>query len=523
MKKPCGHICFVLLMFFCVQFSFAQTKIDFREGSFYVSIKATTTDATTSEGRDFTAKELATLEFFDVPSPKVTVSIYNLKWKLGVMKHKLFIKNAWVMHSSNIVKQQSIDREIATDKEMALIEFEINGDGREEISVQFGVKSPNQKNKKVKPRKGLIFKKNFNSIGVNKSKKVKENIKEELKPNNDEQATASINTKVINETKSPNKNNSSSSSSINQSNRERDAWRLAQQANSREAMESFLQQYPNGQNATLAKRFLSSLNQDASNVDVDQTSTGTAPTQKLDTLQSATTVDDNWKKAQTLNTFDSYFNFVKGFPNHPFYSVGLDSIKSKPILWEKKEQKEGENGTYVFVVKFEDVYSLKFKEDKKPKNVEINQLDSNNLQFIILDGESHQCEFSDEFGREAIVVLNPKYQMLNAILDDSEEQISYKIMGGQPPYYISFLKKGFDVPHCRQRIEKDGVIVKEEWCDNCDLDGVYRIEIRDAAKNDVKRFNDIEFIDNSLDLLKYMWIVFIPILLVLVWFVMKRV
>ena len=113
--------------------------------------------------------------------------------------------------------------------------------------------------------------------------------------------------------------------------------------------------------------------------------------------------------------------------------------------------------------------------------------------------------------------------MLNAILEDKGDRITYKIVGGLKPYYINFIEQGSDFKQCMQRLKNNGEILKSEWADNCELNGTYRIEISDATKNEIKRFPGHKFVNESFNILKYMWIVFLPILLVLMWFVKKRI
>ncbi len=503
----------LLLFFFSCQ---GQIRFESEQGSFLVSFKANTKGSASVAGTDFTKKQLAVLEFFDVEDPLITVSVSNLKWAPGFENYTLVIKNNWVVHSSGINKLEDYDRQIQTDKEMAQFRFQPLGDGKEEITLKFGIKSPKQNLKKVKPKNQLVLQKKFSTLGVNKSSNsnpVSEEIKETKLPVEN----------TIKETKLPEEpiaNNNSQSDDI--------VWRSALVSNSRSAMENYLQQFPQGKHAYKAKRYIADYsNPESATISPISLNSGESSTSTSEMMQDSVLLlsNKNWARIIFANTFSEYYNYLKANPAGRFAQVAKDSISNKPILWEKISQEEKTNGNYIFNLQFSEMGAMDLASLKESAALEIKLLDSasHKVQVTIKDSKSHECLFKDEFGRSAIVQLNPQYKMLNAILEDKGEMISYKIVGGLPPYYINFIAKGSDFKQCMQRLKKNGEILKSEWADNCDLNGIYRIEISDATKNEIKRFPEIKFVDNSFNVLKYMWIVFLPILFVLMWFVKKRI
>lgn len=196
---------------------------------------------------------------------------------------------------------------------------------------------------------------------------------------------------------------------------------------------------------------------------------------------------DAFEVAKRLNTFDDYNRYILDYPNGEFVNEARDSIRQIPIRYEIDSKIENDENETVFQYSLMDISQPKII-DKPDDNLLEAEIDKNNkLTLISKDSTIKKLTVTDIFERRIEVEVDPFYKVFKVFVKDNFEQLKVTVEGGEPPYFIRFVKDGTRYPVCQSKSNRAQFeIFKADM--SCDMHGRYALEIQDARKKETKRY-----------------------------------
>lgn len=225
--------------------------------------------------------------------------------------------------------------------------------------------------------------------------------------------------------------------------------------------------------------------------------------------------EEVFKEVIKENTFDEYYDYITKNPDDPFVQEAVDSIKEIPIHFEIKEKVETSKDVFVFKIELDDVKDAKVEKNSSDSLLQTEIRADNTLTITTKDTKTQNVTVRDTFERKLQIDIDPNYKTFTVDIVENEEKdsLAFVVDGGMSPFVFRMVQKGTRIQVCPQKFKRNTYVIAKQDLD-CDLNGLYRVEVQDSRRIEKKRSKDyIEFIDSSFS---WIWIVSILFLLILI-------
>ncbi len=517
-----------LLFLLGISTSSAQV-ISFPEGSIEVTFRANASGGSAGFV-DFTSEKNANLDFVNADEPVISVIFQKLKWNKGFKEYQFVLKQAWVNEDEGFAAL--MPRLYKFKKGNRRIPLEIKKNGNHDLIIEFGILPPEGDINTIQP---FIDKRVFKRVTVKGIKgaapaaSTKPEVKKPEPPKVDLEAEKEKKRLAEIERKRKEVEAANAAARAAESKANQEALRLQELERARKAEEAKVAAAMKSANvnAVIAAEALAAEAAEKAEIErlrlAEEEARRKAAAAKAYTPKEIEKKKEEFKAVKTENSFENYVNYIEQNPDDPFVKEAIDSIKKIPIHFEITEKVETSKDVYVFKIELADVKNPRVDQNKTDSLLQTEIKEDNTLTITTKESENKSVFVRDTFERKLSINIDPNYKTFTVDFEESNEKDSLGIVvnGGMSPFVIRFVQKGTKLKICPQKVGSKYMIAKSDL--DCDLDGFYRVEVQDSRRLETKRSKTFyEFVDSSFGWLKFLWLPFIIILILVGYVIWKN-